>query len=318
MDRLAFDAACEHSLLHEEITQQTRSERVAAQFRADRDADDDDPSYEEVDVRARRAPFSPAFQSRAFFVPLSSMPMTRRNINNQERERDRGAPGYMEPQVDEPDLGALMPTIEPTMSAIRAEALSKLGEPNGCEHCFACRYARNQHVAPIALQGIEKMRAIIRSSAAGANKVAMALELYDFFEQEVRAPAHRWKQKDEHIIPEWLAADIYEHFFTTQHGRVDAISSTERRLLYLEQAQEAIFDEEMWSMRTTPDGRRVRVVNDIGLSKMLKLNDAINKMYTIDPQKLKMASQDAPNIAMQTSVAGRGTRLMGAGSSFRL
>lgn len=324
MDRLAFQAVCEHSALHEAVDQQARLNNMmshvpyhpASPEDDDDDYNDDEGSFEELDIRqARSAPY----HSRAVVVPIN-LPMSRREVRERDRERDRMRNDEAVEGGDERDERpmAAPTTYEPTTSAARAELLKELGEPNGPEACFACRYARNQHVAPIAIQGIEKMRVLIRSSNAGGSKVALARELADFFEKHVRCASRRYQHDDEEPVPEWHAIDIYEHFFTTRHNRVDAIASTERRLLYLEQAQEAIFDEELWAMRTTPDGRKARTVKSTELAMVLKLNDAINRMYTIDPQKLKLASQDAPNLAQQDAPSGRSTRLMGAGSSFRL
>lgn len=340
MDRLAFEAAREASALHEAVEHTLRRNGQFAapspifrRYEADAVVyDDDDESsgaYSELDVRSvpRNNNGAPSYQSRAVVVPLS-LPMSMRVGGGRRRRGDRERDRHGGPIIDEAvDVDAVQEvsrepmappvTYEPTVSVERDEVSRELGAGRGATNCFACRYARNRHIAPIAKEGIDHIREIMRSANAGANKIALAREMAEYFENNVRATSERWRHDDEEPCEPWEAIDIYEHFFTTSHNRIDAMTSAERRLLQAEQMQEALFHEDTWVMRTTSDGRASRVVNTDKIMHWIKLNDVINKMYNIDPGKLKMAAVEAPNIAQKQPMQGRGARLMGQGSSFR-
>lgn len=336
MHRLAAEAAQEISALYESIGQAARERAMMAPpdsparwrpsssslFGDESDVDGDE-SFSSLDVRQPlRNNGAPSYQARAVGVPLP-MPIRRAARRGmRDRERDRAGGPMVEEMAGEDDDGGAMviaapPAPEPTISAERAEVLDKLGEGSGSANCFACKYVRNAHVTPIAAKGFDHIRTIMRSAGAGANKVALALEMADYFENKVRAASERWRHPDEDECPEWPAADIYDHFFTAKHNRVDAIGSQERRVLQAEQMQEELFHTGMWVMTTAPDGTQTRRLDTNNLQCWLKLNDTITRMYNQDPQKLKMGAIEAPNIAQQQPTGGRKTRLLGSGASIR-
>lgn len=335
MDRLAFEAAREASALHEAVEHTLRRNGhfspPSPLYRRDGDTyeDDDQDSWSELDIRTtpRNNNGAPSYQSRAVVVPLS-LPLSMRSGGGSrrrrgDRERDRNGGPIIEEALDvdavEEVREPMPPSVsyEPTVSSERDEVTRELGEGHGAANCFACRYARNRHIAPIAKEGIDHIREIMRSANAGGNKIALAREMAEYFENNIRATSERWRHEDEEPCESWEAIDIYEHFFTTKHNRIDAMTSVERRLLQAEQMMEALFHEDTWVMRKMPDGRSARVVNTDKIPHWIKLNDVVTKMYNIDPGKLKMAAVEAPNITQKQPLQGRGARLMGQGSSFR-
>ena len=146
-----------------------------------------------------------------------------------DRERDR-----------EPTAAAAPPIEIATETLCESEMAQQvntlLGTGNGMAACFACRFARPSMTAPAAREGIDMMHALLRSAPAGTCRVSLALEMAVVFERHVRTPMNRYRREGEAECEPWHVRDLYDHYMTPLHGRVDAVSSQETRALVLETA----------------------------------------------------------------------------------
>lgn len=180
-----------------------------------------------------------------------------------------------------------------------------LGEPGGQEQCFACCFARNDTMAPAAQPGVRAIEQLLRSQSAGANKVALAGEIEQLFEREVRRVINRTRLPDEPECPPWPAADIYEHYFTSNHGRVDANASAEKRATALEQMFDNINDFLLFQLVETADGRQVKVVKPDMVRLQLQVNQALQQSYAKRPKELAAAA--SANVGRAPSAIARRT-----------
>jgi len=347
MNRLAYDAALEATELFAEIAQRRRQngtlppsprEEGSRSPPASSDDDDDegwnrhrprprrnlaagdeDQEWDDViDVSApaRRKP--PSFQSIAMMVPIRA-PRSRRPPLAAERDRERDRDSLLDDEADEEIVPRVPPppppqpsvTFEPALAPLADDVLVELGEPGSPSDCFACMYARDRLIAPVARKAYERLAAILRSSASGGNRIALAREMAQYYEDHIRTPANRQMQTDETPLPVWKACDIFQHFFTPFHNRIDSVGSHERIVLELEHAASTIADRQLYMWRTIDGGRRERVIDPKAMEMYMKVTGQIARMHNTDPQKLKMAASDAPNPVYRQHMAGRNVRLLG-------
>lgn len=220
---------------------------------------------------------------------------------------EQGGGGVVEP----PPLAVLSPE--------REEMERRLGKASGAAHCFACRFARDSTVVPIARQGIKEMNALLRSYPAGANKVDVALELEAFFEHEVRAKANRQIMGDEEQCPAWTAANLYEHYFTPLHNRIDSQTSIEMRASQLEMLFHHTYTYDTWDRQVTESGAEVLIPKPARVGDLLKISTTLDRMYQLKPSSMGLASANAPAVGRSAQLLDTSRRrVIGSNPSRRL
>lgn len=226
-------------------------------------------------------------------------------------DNSMAANGLVDQQPDPPPLSVPSPEHD--------EVMRRLGKPLGSGHCFACRFARDSTVAPITRQGITEMNTLYRSYPAGANKVDLVLEMEEFFERHVRAKANRQIMDGETECPSWSAANIYEHYFTPLHGRIDSQSSVEMRASQLEMLFHHTYTYCAWEHRDSESGVPVIVPKTAEIEKLLKISAALDRMYQIKPSSMALASTNAPSVGRSAQLLDTSRRrVVGANPSRRL
>lgn len=212
----------------------------------------------------------------------------------QQRQADREDRLYLE------DADANAPGTEDTEtwrdSPEYERFLRELGPGSGPERCFGCIMAKDpRRVAPVCADGLNKMMDMVRA-CAGADKITLARDLVQLFETSVRTVANRAKRAGEQECPAWAAADIYEHFFTQEHRRLDALASLEQRIVYYEEALSRMnrhyvytdIHDERGVPRRVPDPKRLR--------ESLAISMYLDKLYAIKPANMALASTDGPEL----------------------
>lgn len=190
-----------------------------------------------------------------------------------------------------PEPGAEDRPYVPSPEYARTHA--ELGVPLGPEHCFACRVVRDSdHTPPVCRAGIDTIVRLVRSSC-GYDKVQVARDIAELYEQQIRRKINERRRPGEGEFPEWRAADIYEHFFTQRHGRVDATASLEQRILFFERALQDMRDHYVYTEVPRPDGTTVRIPEPRRLAEAMRLSRDLDRMYMIQPSKMPLANSDS-------------------------
>lgn len=241
----------------------------------------------------------------SLMVPSVIRAPPRRAHRAPDRERDR-----------EPEAPAAPPVrVEPAPTLTESDQSRRvtelLGEGNGITACFSCRYARGSLMPPAARNGIDMMMSLLRSAPAGACRTALALEMAHTFEQHVRVPMNRWRQEHEEPCPAWHPRDIYDHFFTPDHGRIDAVSSQESRALMFERALASIDQFAAYERCTTSSGRTCMVARPEMVKTMIQLSNELTKLYQQRQSTFSLAASEAPATATAPGIADSRRALIG-------
>jgi hypothetical protein len=224
-----------------------------------------------------------------------------------DRERDRDVPAA---------AAAAAPIAfadEALCESERSEQVNTLlGTGGGMAACFACRFARPSVTAPAAREGIEMMHTLLRSAPAGTCRVSLALEMAVVFERHVRAPMNRYRREGEAECAEWHVRDLYDHYFTPLHERVDAVSSQETRALVLETALYNIerFGLYRWCEVKGLPGLQ-RVVREDTLKSYVATSAALSSLYAQRPSTLALAASAAPATAVAPGMVDTRRALLG-------
>jgi hypothetical protein len=185
--------------------------------------------------------------------------------------------------------------------------LRELGHGSGPDKCFGCmRITDMSHVAPVCADGIRKIGEMVRTQT-NVDRMSLAREIAALFEESVRQKANRCKKPGEEECPAWSAADIYEHFFTQEHKRLDAFASIQQRILYYEEALSRMnrhyvyteIQDERGAMQRVPDARR--------LKESISLSMYLDKMYSLKPGNMALASAEGPVLQRADTIAKRPT-----------
>lgn len=275
--------------------------------------EDDDDEYEALgDMDGQRLSMGYEKFMRPVFggVMVSSMraPPPRRSRRApaaHDRERDR-EPDAMPPPAPPMELA---PALTESDQSRRVTEL--LGEGGGVPACFSCRYARGTLVPPAARNGIDMMMTLLRSAPAGTCRTALALEMAHTFEQHVRVPMNRWRQEHEEPCPAWHPRDIYDHFFTPYHGRIDAVTSQESRALMFETMLASMDQYSVYERCTTTSGRTCMVPRPDVVSAMIRLSGELTKLYQQRQSTFSLAAAEAPATATAPGIADSRRALIG-------
>jgi hypothetical protein len=99
-------------------------------------------------------------------------------------------------------------TLEPMVN----EIINKFGEPDPPLMCFGCKRGKIGQAAT-NFENWNKMINLFLTGYLSGNWVALAEQLYIFFEKSIRRPANKLKQFYQEEIPEWTASTIFFHFY---------------------------------------------------------------------------------------------------------
>jgi hypothetical protein len=147
-----------------------------------------------------------------------------------------------------------------------------------------------------------------RNSTA-VDKLSLARDLEQLFETYVRQEANRCKKPDEEECPAWRAADIYEHFFTQEHKRLDAVASLEQRILYYEEALSQMNKHYVYMdiQDAKGEGMTHRVPEPRRLKESMSCSMYLDKLYSIKPSNMPLASADGAVLRRTDSIQKRPT-----------
>lgn len=289
--------------------------------------DEDDDEYEalgDIDTNATR--FSMSYEKfmrpvlGGVMVPSRSRSRARSRASSaaaappmpppaRDRERDRELDGDM-PLAPAP--AAPMPPETVLHESEQSRRVTELlGEGGGIPACFSCRYARGSLMPPAARNGIEMMHALLRSAPAGSCRTALALEMAHTFEQHVRTPMNRYRHEHEDECPTWHPRDIYDHFFTPYHGRLDAVTSQESRALMFETMLARMDQYYAYERCTTSTGATCMVPRPDVVSNMIRISDQLTKLYQQRQSAFSLAASEAPATATAPGIADSRRALIG-------
>jgi hypothetical protein len=172
--------------------------------------------------------------------------------------------------------------------------------------CFGCMYMRGVHVAPIAYDGWLAMNNYRKQSDSGADKGQQTKELKWIYDEKIRKPGNATLLSGQMPFPEWHEMVLYKHFFTAEHGRLDAASSHCNRLLMAEDMISSLYENELFketlNRRT---GERRRILDRETVDTILKLNTQIRLMWNTDPTKGRIGTINAtPNLQQESPIFG--------------
>jgi len=169
--------------------------------------------------------------------------------------------------------------------------VSELGEGRGKAHCFACEMLQDfDHAPPVCQTGLESISRMVQNSS-GHDKVQVARSIKRLYDRQIREKVNSRRRETDPECKEWHAADIYEHFFTQKHGRIDAVASLEQRILFFERALQDMRDKYVYTSMPGPDGQPVHVPDPRRLSEAMKVSQELTRMYMIQPSKMPLAAQ---------------------------
>ena len=133
----------------------------------------------------------------------------------------------------------------------------------------------------------------LHKRAGDDRMVAVCRELTKMFEEVIRKKLISRASAGADLCPEWHEADIYDHYFTQLHGRIDATSSLEQRIAFFERARQDLCDNYVYTSlpddvdgggagatRLVPEPRR--------LAEVMRLSQLLDRMYAIQPNKLAL------------------------------
>jgi len=100
-------------------------------------------------------------------------------------------------------------TWKPCLSPEKTKIMEMLGTPDR-SRCWACERSCDTTVKSNVSAWINMTR-MYREYVGRKDKVALARQLYNYFEQNIRQPANRVLTCGESPIPEWRPIDILEH-----------------------------------------------------------------------------------------------------------
>jgi len=250
-------------------------------------------------------------------VPSRAAPRRRRPLRpSADRERDRDpppAPGDAPAAVMLPPVAALeeRPAVL-CLSDMSRQVDELLGTGLGMAACFACRFGRANMTAPAAQHGLNQMHALLRTATAGTCRVALAIDMALVFERQVRTPMNRYRRPGEELCTEWHVRDLYDHYMTPLHGRLDAVSSQESRALTIERAlynmeRYLLYEEREVKGHEAPQ----RVVREDTLKTFITTSLHLSHLYTQRPTTLALAASVAPATAVAPGMVDSRRTLLG-------
>lgn len=255
------------------------------------DNDDDMDSYETIAMQLTR--------QTTWQRPLPSPS----GSPHRDRERDRATPPP--PRASNP-MGARAVEMPPQLvcfSDSYEERQRLLGPGLGQEFCFACDFGCGDKAPPASARGMQNINELLRSQPAGKNKIKLAYEILEIFNRDIRDVINRTRHDDEPECPEWHPADIYDHYCTPKHSRVDSQSSAENRAIVLEDAFHNLYNFSLHTYAETENGQRIKVAKPDVLKLLMQLDGSLNRLYAKRPKE--MAATASANITRAPAVASR-------------
>jgi hypothetical protein len=141
---------------------------------------------------------------------------------------------------------------------------------------------------------MDSITKMVRDSC-GHDKVQVARNIKAMFDDGIRRKFNSRAGAGVELCPEWHEADIYDHYFTQLHGRIDATSSLEQRIAFFERARQDLCDNYVYT--TLPDdgvggggggGSPRRVPEPRRLAEVMRISQLLDRMYAIQPNKLAL------------------------------
>jgi len=277
--------------------------------------EEDEEAYEfELDVSGARISASQTkFMRPLMGGTLIAAPRKRRRnppASPRDRERDRDADASEMPPVPMPPPGPVPPALFESEWSRNVERM--LGPSNGMEACFSCRAIRgNQLLPPAARTGLDMMTSLLRTATSGATYIALAREMHIVFTQHVRDPMNRMRREGEEMCPDWLPRDIYDHFFTPYHRRLDAVQSQANRVMMLETALAKTEQFLLYEESRLADGTLVQVPRPEMVAMLIRTSGELSKLYAQRQSSFSLAAADAPTTTTAAGITDSRRALIG-------
>jgi len=236
-----------------------------------------------------------------------------------DRERDRSPPPAPAAGAPAAAAAVMLPPMavneQPSvlcLSDMSRQVDRLLGAGQGMSACFACHFGRANMTTPVARDGLDMMHKLLSSATSGTCRVALALDMSVAFEHYVRTPMNRYRRPDEEQCPAWHVRDIYDHYMTPLHGRLDAVSSQESRAITMERA---LYNMERYLLYEERDVRGCDgpqlVVREDALKAYISASLHLSHIYTQRPSSLALAAAAAPATTQAPGMVDTRRRLLG-------
>jgi hypothetical protein len=183
------------------------------------------------------------------------------------------------------------------LSDDRAEVLRLLGRSNGSTQCFACVYAKDpRRVAPVCKWAIDRITQFIQQCGS-YNDIIVAQDAERMFETSVRAEYNKLRRPHHPEMQAWAAVDIYDHFFTQRHRRLDAQASLMQRILYMEQAGQKWRDYYVYTKIPVGQGKYIKIAHPDRMRSLRDLGKDLDRMYMLQPSKMPLAASASSGVS---------------------
>lgn len=182
-------------------------------------------------------------------------------------------------------------------------------------YCFSCRYAPGGKATDIAREGIEVINEILVSADSGASRVALAEAIQFYYNKYIRDEANRFARPGEQRFPDWTVPNIFSHFFTCEHGRINASESGVHRIQILEKCLRVVANNELIREGRDANGRLIQQVDTDALLKAEKIMKLLDSHYKPAPGKKAGIGSNVPTVPTESAsgVFQRPIQLFGQG-----
>lgn len=131
------------------------------------------------------------------------------------------------------------------MSPERETIIRQLGEPGGTMNCYGCRFIRdNEHVSPVDRSAIVAITNLV-TRCASFDRVTVAIEISLIHRKHI--------VRDDVRVPEWRAIDVYDHYFTYYHARIDPQQSVDQSIRTVQMWQQELQDNGTYYLKPSAD-----------------------------------------------------------------
>lgn len=170
--------------------------------------------------------------------------------------------------------------------------------------CFACIYAPGGRVAQIARSGMEFITNVIKSANSGACRVRLSEAIKRYYDLHIRKPGNHPDilRPGQAEFPEWPVRQIYAHYFTAAHGRLNARESEVRRILWMEEVLETFANNGLFQLKRV-NGRVRKIVDLKILDSFLDVSKEVHKLYIPGPGRKNGIGNDVATVPTESASA---------------